>query len=945
MPDDAQSCILVRGAREHNLKNVDVDIPKGRLVLFTGVSGSGKSSLAVDTLYAEGNRRYVESLSTYARQFLGQMERPHYDTIRGLSPSISIQQKAPTRNPRSTVGTITEVHDYLRILFTRLGVPSCPSCGRTIRIHTAEEVVLAAKSLPPGTRFLLLSPLARGSKAKVEEGLKEARRAGLVRVRLDGEMAVLDENPGPSGRPPHVLEAVVDRLVAKPAIDDRLTDSVETAYKLGNGVLILSVQEGEERVFSENLFCHACGIHLPPLSPASFSFNNPHGACPDCLGLGEVSRVDPERVVPDASRTLREGAVVLYGSEKEKERGKTFTTSLLSFAGEAGIDLDAPFASLEKAQQERILYGTGEGAPVAFEGAVPFLERRIARVRSESTRRYYTGFTRTSVCPSCGGARLRPESLHVRIAGQSIADLSSLTIDEARGVFEALSFEGPEAAVAEEILKEVRSRLRFLQDVGVGYLTLARRGATLSGGESQRIRLASQLGSDLTGVLYILDEPSIGLHVRDIRKLVKTLEAMRDLGNTVIVVEHDADMIRAADHVVDFGPGAGVHGGRVVYAGPPGEMASSPASLTGRTLGGDARIPVPAKRRVPARGYVTLRKVEHHNLEGIDVRFPVGLFTCVTGVSGAGKSTLVNQVFYPALARALGRKAVPEPGKHRRLEGVRKIDKVVAVDQRPLGRTPRSNPVIYTRAFNHIRDLFAGLKEAKMYGYGPSRFSFNVKGGRCESCQGEGVKRIEMHFLPDVFVPCEACGGRRYNEATLKVRFRGLSIADVLDLSVDEALDLFASIPDIVRPLGALAEVGLGYVKLGQPSTTLSGGESQRVKLARELARRQTGKTLYLLDEPTTGLHFDDIRQLLAVLDRLVEAGNTVVVIEHNLEVVKCADHVIDLGPGGGEAGGEVVCEGPPEAVAQCSASHTGRYLAPLLAEGGRTGKGKGMNG
>ncbi|MHC5036907.1 MAG: excinuclease ABC subunit UvrA [Planctomycetota bacterium] len=934
-PDRTRGWIVVRGAREHNLRGVNVDIPKGKLVLFTGVSGSGKSSLAVDTLYAEGNRRYVESLSSYARQFLGQMERPGYDTIRGLSPSIAIQQKAPTRNPRSTVGTITEVHDYLRLLFARLGNQHCFRCGRVVRAHTPQEIAQEIQRLPKGTPFLLLSPLAKGGAPEAEKGLEEAQRLGLVRVRLDGSIHVLDENPRPQGDGPHTVEGVVDRLKVKPGMGDRLIDSVETALKLGSGTVVLSLAPEEDRAFSEVLTCHGCGIRFPALTPASFSFNNPLGACSLCTGLGTVQRVDPELLAPDPRKSLRAGAILLFGDEEEKVSGKTFATALLAFAQKRGIDIDRPFGKLEEEERRMIMAGTGEGlaeGEAGFEGVVPFLTRQMEGSRSDSARKVMGRFFREHECPSCKGSRLRVESQHVRVGDRTLVELSRMTIHEASAFFREVTFSGAEAKIAEEILREVRGRLKFLEDVGVGYLTLERRGATLSGGESQRIRLASQLGSDLTGVLYILDEPSVGLHARDIRKLIDTLKEMRDLGNTILVVEHDPEMIRSADHVIDFGPGAGVKGGSIVFKGPPDGLEDAPDSLTGEYLKGRRVIPVPKKRRVPDQGYLTLRKVTHNNLQGIDVRLPLGLFTCITGVSGAGKSTLVNQVLYPAMARSLGRKTLPKPGAFRRLEGARAIEKVVAIDQRPLGRNPRSNPVIYTRAFSPIRELFADLREAKMYGYDASRFSFNVKGGRCESCRGEGIKRIEMHFLPDVYVPCKACEGRRFNDATLKVRFRGLSIADVLDLTVEEALDLFANMPKILRPLATLQEVGLGYVKLGQASTTLSGGESQRVKLARELARQTTGKTLYILDEPTTGLHFDDIRHLLAVLDRLVDQGNTVVVIEHNLDVVKCADAVLDLGPEGGEAGGRVVCTGSPEVVAEHPTSHTGRFLAQVLS-------------
>ncbi|MCU0722410.1 MAG: excinuclease ABC subunit UvrA [Planctomycetes bacterium] len=912
---------------------MDADIPKNRLVVFTGVSGSGKSSLAVDTLYAEGNRRYVESLSTYARQFLGQMERPRYDTIRGLSPSIAIQQRAPTRNPRSTVGTITEVYDYLRLLFARLGRPHCPRCGRPVTRHTPQEMVREIRGLPAGSRFLLLAPLAEGTAEDVSRGMAEARRQGLVRVRLDGRVAALDEDPEPQGERPHRLEAVVDRLALKEGMEDRFTDSVETALKIGEGALILAPEGGEDRILSESLACPGCRIRMPDLTPASFSFNSPHGACPACTGLGVVHQVDPELVVPDPARSLRQGAVAVQRAGAETARHRSFQRAMTAFAEASGIDPDVPFERLEEAQVRLLLEGPGEGAAArgGFEGVIPFLNRRLESTRSESMRKFYSHFFREKRCPACDGARLREESRHVRVGGRTIVEAVRLTIDEARAFFDGLRFEGASARVAEDVLREIRARLRFLQDVGVAYLTLDRRGSTLSGGEAQRIRLAGQLGSELTGVLYILDEPSIGLHPRDVGRLISTLREMRDVGNTVLVVEHDAEMIRASDWVLDFGPGAGVRGGRLMYSGPPAEIGACAASLTGDYLSGRARIPVPAKRRPPENGFLVLRGVSRNNLRNFDVRFPLGLFTCVTGVSGAGKSTLVNQVLVPAVARALGRRTSARPPGLRRMDGVRNFDKVIAIDQRPIGRSPRSNPVIYTRTFAHIRDLYAGLREAKMYGYGPSRFSFNVRGGRCESCQGDGIKRIEMHFLPDVYVPCEACGGKRFNEATCKVRFRGLSIADVLDLTVNEALDLFGAMPRIRRPLEALRDVGIGYVKLGQSASTLSGGESQRVKLARELAREDGGKTLYVLDEPTTGLHADDIRCLLDVLARLVNEGNTVIVIEHNLEVVKCADHVIDLGPEGGEEGGMILCEGTPEEIGGCAESHTGRYLAMIL--------------
>ena len=936
--------IVVKGAREHNLKSVELEIPKKRLVVFTGVSGSGKSSLAFDTLYAEGQRRYVESLSTYARQFLGQMEKPKYDTIRGLSPTISIEQKAASNNPRSTVGTITEVHDYLRVLYASVGVQHCPGCGRQVGKQTAQQIVTAILSAPEGSRILLLAPLVQNRKGEYRELLGDAHKRGFARVRVDGVVHSLEERLALDKKLKHDIELVIDRLIVKPDIRSRLTDSVETALREGKGTLVVAdagreqaVGPGDpeeykkhDRFFSELNACHACGRSFGELAPQSFSFNSPVGSCPDCQGLGTRAEMDPDLIIPDPSLTIRQGAVDPWATGMERGEGWTFEF-VEHLSRSLGIDLDVPWAKLSRAHRDLVLHGneaTGRSR-IAWEGVVNQLHRRFKATGSEAMRRYYMRYFSDKPCQVCEGERLKPESRAVRIRGKGIVDLSRLTIVEAYDWLGALALDGSEARIAEELLKEIKNRLRFLLDVGLGYLTLDRPGPSLSGGESQRIRLASQMGSELTGVIYILDEPSIGLHQRDNGKLLATLKRLRDIGNSVIVVEHDEETMEQADWLVDFGPGAGEHGGEIVAEGTPAEVKANPASLTGAYLSGRREIPIPEGRRKP-RGAVTVAGASANNLKDVTVQFPLGTLTAVTGVSGAGKSTLVNAVLRPALMRLLyGSREVP--GKHQALLGHEQIDKVIDINQQPIGRTPRSNPATYTKVFDAIREVFAQTPEARAYGYQPGRFSFNVKGGRCEACQGDGMKLVEMHFLADVLVPCEVCGAKRFNEATLRVQFKGKNIAEILDLSVSEATGLFAHHREILRVLQTLEDVGLGYIKLGQPSPTLSGGEAQRIKLSRELARVGTGHTLYILDEPTTGLHFEDVRRLLHVLDRLVEGGNTVVVIEHNLDVIKCADWIVDLGPDGGDEGGRVVAEGMPEDVARVKESFTGRYLGSLL--------------
>jgi excinuclease ABC subunit A len=934
--------IIITGARQHNLKNVTVEIPKKKLVVLTGVSGSGKSSLAFDTLYAEGQRRYIESLNAYARQFLGQMDKPLYDSIRGLAPTISIEQKAASGNPRSTVGTITEIHDYLRVLWARVGHLTCHKCGRPVSQQSSQQIVHEVQELPPGTKYMLLAPLVKERKGEHREVLEQVRKAGFTRVRVDGIVLSLEDEIRLDKKKKHSIDAVVDRLIAKPGMKERLHDSVETALRHGQGIVIVAPEGRPEKVLSEHRACHHCGISFPEPTPQLFSFNSPLGMCPECSGLGTRMEMDPELVVPNPNLTINEGAVKPLGAVGE---GTSWGTDIVrAVARERGIDLNKPWKSLSAAHRRVILHGTGDdrvkiqikgswgsGAfKMRYEGAINSMMRRMRETRSEEMRQYYQKFLSNRPCSACGGRRIRTEALGVRLGGRNIAEVTALSVAAAHAFFDSLDLKGSEAKIAAELLKEIRARLRFLLDVGLSYLTLDRPAPSLSGGEGQRIRLASQIGSELTGVIYVLDEPSIGLHQRDNKKLLAALQHLRDIGNTVVVVEHDREAMEEADWLIDFGPGAGRHGGQVVAAGPPAEVTAKAEGLTARYLGGDLQIELPARRREGDARKVTVSGARENNLKDITVDFPLGLFVCVTGVSGAGKSTLVNQILYPAAARALHGSDVVV-GAHTRVDGLPEIDKIIDIDQSPIGRTPRSNPATYTKVFDLIRDFFALLPEARMHGYTPGRFSFNVKGGRCEACEGDGVKRVEMHFLPDVYVPCEVCQGKRFNEATLQVKYNNLSIADVLALTVDEALQLFKNHPQIRRALETLADVGLGYIALGQSSPTLSGGEAQRVKLSRELSKRSTGRTLYILDEPTTGLHFDDIRKLLRVLDRLVEGGNTVVVIEHNLDVIKTADHVIDLGPEGGDAGGRVVAKGTPEEVAAVRESYTGRFLAELL--------------
>ncbi len=935
--------IEILGAREHNLKGIRVVIPKRRLVVLSGVSGSGKSSLAFDTLFAEGQRRYVESLSAYARQFLGQLEKPCYDAIHGLTPTIAIEQKSASSNPRSTVGTITEIHDYLRVLFARAGDQSCHRCGRPVARQEAAQIVREVLALgrDAALRVTLLAPLARGRKGEFRDLLASLQAQGFARVRVDGQVHDLSDPPALDRNRKHDVDVVVDRLVLKEGVTPRLTDSVETALKAGEGRVVVAVEGEPDRVFSEHLACEACGLSFPEPSPQLFSFNNPAGACPDCHGLGTALDIALDKVVPDPSLSLNGGAIEPWSRALD---GLGLTREVLrGLARVHGIDLDCPFRDLPEEHRRLILYGDDRRVPIEwnsrnfqgsarirYEGVANTLLRRLRETRSPEMRAFYQRYLADRPCDTCGGRRLRPEALAVRVGGLNIAEMSEMTIARLLATLRDLDIPEHRAPIVSELLKEILSRLRLLQDLGIGYLTLARSGASLSGGEAQRIRLASQIGSELTGVTYVLDEPSIGLHPRDHGRLIATLERLRDLGNTVVVVEHDRDAILAADHVIEFGPGAGRYGGEVVFAGTPAEMMRSETSLTGAYLSGRRRIEVPRSRR-PGHGRLVLRGARGHNLKGIDVAFPLGTFTVVTGVSGAGKSSLVTETLCPALARALGQSSQARPLPHDGLDGASRLDKVIVVDQEPIGRTPRSNPATYTKVFDGIRALFAATREARAFGFSPGRFSFNVRGGRCERCQGAGVLRVEMHFLADVFVTCEECGGRRFNEATLRVRFKDLTIRDVLDLTVDEALDVFAHHRAIRRVLETLRDVGLGYIALGQPSPTLSGGEAQRIKLSRELAKVSTGRTLYVMDEPSTGLHADDVRHLLGVVDRLVSLGNTVVMIEHNLEILKVADHVIDLGPEGGDEGGFLVAAGTPEEVSGCRASHTGRVLGPFL--------------
>jgi len=933
--------IVIRGAREHNLKEVDLELPRGKLIVFTGVSGSGKSSLAFDTIYAEGQRRYVESLSSYARQFLGQMEKPDVDHIEGLSPAISIDQKSATRNPRSTVGTITEIYDYLRLLFARIGTVHCPECGRPIRRQAPQQIIEALAGLPYETRLTLLAPLVRGRKGEHQKLLEDLRKQGYVRVRVDGEVRDLDEEIRLERNRRHDLEVVVDRLVVRPSSQRRLADSVETALRLSGGTLIALSDDEEEHVFSEDFSCPTCNISIPEVEPRIFSFNSPYGACPVCAGLGFHQEVDPELVVPDPSLSIDEGAIAPWSTGAEY-----FRQLLAALAEKYEFDTSTPFRELPEEIREKILYGGGEERVYVryrnrygrvrshfarYEGVVNNLQRRLHETESEYARSRLSRYTSERPCSSCGGTRLRKESLMVKVGGKNISEVAALSIRECGGFLDSLVLGEREATIAGRVLREIRSRLRFLEDVGLDYLTLDRSASTLAGGEAQRIRLATQIGSGLTGVLYILDEPSIGLHQRDNRRLIATLEELRDLGNTVIVVEHDESTMRAADFLVDIGPGAGEKGGEIVAAGTLKDILREPRSITGRYLRGEAGISIPERRRPPADAWLKVIKASEHNLKEIDVAIPLDRLVCVTGVSGSGKSTLVHDVLYRSLMRRLHRSRIP-PGRHAGLEGADRIDKVINIDQAPIGRTPRSNPATYTGLFDHVRRVFASTLEAKARGYRPGRFSFNVRGGRCEACAGDGTIKIEMHFLPDVYIPCEVCRGKRYNGETLEVKYRGRNIHEVLEMSVEEALGFFENIPAIRRHLEVLNDVGLGYIRLGQPATTLSGGEAQRVKLAAELIKRPTGRTLYILDEPTTGLHFDDIEKLMRMLQRLVDAGNTVVVIEHNLDVIICADWIIDLGPEGGDEGGRLVAAGTPEEVMENPDSHTGRYLR-LYAE------------
>jgi len=934
--------IVVRGGREHNLKNISVEIPRDRLVVFTGVSGSGKSSLAFDTIYAEGQRRYVESLSAYARQFLGQMEKPRVDYIGGLSPAISIEQKSSSKNPRSTVGTITEIYDYLRVLYARVGHQHCHKCGDPVGAQTLEQMVDRVMDLPEKTRFLVLAPRVRERRGEYREIFEEARREGFVRVRVNGRLYDLEEEISLDKKMKHTIEIVVDRLVMKPDVRGRLSESMEKALEIGDGLVVIQVVDGEEILLSERSACLRCGISFDELSPQNFSFNSPLGRCEVCDGLGRKLEFDPTLVVQNDRLSIREGAIHPWRTLFERTRrgywSRRLRQGLRKLAKEYEFSLDDPWRKLTKKQQTLVLYGseqiTSKGVRryrVSFPGVMRQLERWWEESSSESFRQWCMDtYMSQRPCPACQGGRLRPESAAVRVGDRTIVEVTRLPIEKSLEFFERLELSDLEREIAGEVLKEIVNRMRFLQEVGLYYLTLERSAPSLSGGEAQRIRLASQIGSGLVGVLYILDEPSIGLHQRDNGKLLDTLCRLRDLGNTVIVVEHDMATMKKADWLVDFGPGAGRNGGEIVVTGPGKEVEKEKRSITGRYLSGDLSIPVPRKRRRPKKQWLGIVGAAENNLRGIDVKIPVGLFTCVTGVSGSGKSSLVNEILYKALAQKINRAHTP-PGAYRRITGSRYLDRVIDVNQQPIGRTPRSNPATYTKAFDPIRQLFAQLPEAKMRGYKAGRFSFNVKGGRCEACQGAGVKRIEMHFLADVFVTCDVCKGLRFNRETLQVKYKGKTISDVLNLTVAEALELFENQPRIRRVLKTLAEVGLDYVQLGQPAPTLSGGEAQRVKLARELCKVDTTSTLYILDEPTTGLHFDDIRKLLHVLDRLVERGNTVVVIEHNLDVIKCADHIIDLGPEGGDHGGTVVATGSPEKVAESEGSYTGRYLAPLL--------------
>ena len=937
--------IKIRGANEHNLKNISVDIPRNELVVLTGLSGSGKSSLAFDTIYAEGQRRYMESLSSYAGQFLGQMEKPEVESIEGLSPAISIDQKSTNRNPRSTVGTVTEIYDYMRLLYARIGIPHCPKCGREIHKQTIDQMVDQIMAMPERTKIQLLAPVVRGRKGEHVKVLEQARKSGYMRVRIDGNLYELSEEIKLEKNIKHNIDIIVDRLVVKAGIENRLTDSIETVMSLSNGLMTVDVIGGEPVNFSQSFSCPDCGISIDEVEPRSFSFNNPFGACPECFGLGYKMEFDEDLMIPDKSLSISQGAIVVMGWQSCTDKG-SFTRAILdALAEEYHFSLDTPFQDYPKEIHDIIIYGTGghevkvryksqrgEGIyDVAFEGLIENVNRRYKETFSEASKAEYETYMRITPCPACKGQRLKKESLAVTVGGLNIYQATNMSIVKFKEFMDGLTLTPMQQTIGASILKEIKARISFLIDVGLDYLSLSRATGTLSGGEAQRIRLATQIGSGLVGVAYILDEPSIGLHQRDNDKLLKTLLHLRDLGNSVLVVEHDEDTMRAADCIVDIGPGAGEHGGQIVAVGTAEEIMKNPESITGAYLSGRLQIPVPDQRRTPT-GWITVRGAEENNLKKIDVSFPLGVMTCVTGVSGSGKSSLVNEILYKALAKKLNR-ARTIPGKHKCIEGVEQLDKIIAIDQSPIGRTPRSNPATYTGVFDLIRDLFASTADAKAKGYNKGRFSFNVKGGRCEACSGDGIIKIEMHFLPDVYVPCEVCGGKRYNRETLEVKYKGKSIYDVLDMTVEDALKFFENVPSITRKIQTLYDVGLGYVRLGQPSTELSGGEAQRIKLATELSKRSTGKTIYILDEPTTGLHFADVHKLIEILRRLSDGGNTVVVIEHNLDVIKTADYIIDIGPEGGDKGGTVIAKGTPEEVAESPVSYTGKYVKKYLEQ------------
>ena len=940
---DSRKYIKIRGANEHNLKNIDLDIPRNELVVLTGLSGSGKSSLAFDTIYAEGQRRYMESLSSYARQFLGQMEKPDVESIEGLSPAISIDQKSTNRNPRSTVGTVTEIYDYFRLLYARVGIPHCPNCGKEIKKQTVDQMMDQIMELPERTKIQLLAPVVRGRKGTHAKLLDRARKSGYVRARIDGNLYELSEEIQLDKNIKHNIEIIVDRLVVKPGIEKRLTDSIEDVLHLAEGLMTVDVIDGEPINFSQSFSCPDCGISIAEIEPRSFSFNNPFGACPECFGLGYKMEFDEDLMIPDKSLSISQGAITVLGWQSCTDK-KSFTYALLdALSQEYGFSLDTPFQKYPRKIQDLLIHGTGgrevkvhyrgqrgEGVyDVAFEGLIKNVERRYRETASETMKAEYEEFMRITPCHKCGGQRLKPEALAVTVGGKNIAEVTALSVEKLQGFLQKLKLNKQQMLIGGQILKEIQARTRFLMDVGLDYLTLSRATGTLSGGEAQRIRLATQIGSGLVGVAYILDEPSIGLHQRDNDKLLATLKHLRDLGNSVLVVEHDEDTMREADYIVDIGPGAGEHGGEVVAAGTAQEIMANPDSITGAYLSGRKKIPVPDHRAVPS-GWLKVTGARENNLKNIDVKIPLGIMTCVTGVSGSGKSSLINEIVYKRLARELNR-ARTIPGKHKDIKGMEQLDKVIAIDQSPIGRTPRSNPATYTGVFDLIRDLFAATPDAKARGYKKGRFSFNVKGGRCEACSGDGILKIEMHFLPDVYVPCEVCHGKRYNRETLEVKYKGKSIYDVLNMTVEEALHFFDHVPSIRRKMETLYDVGLSYIRLGQPSTELSGGEAQRIKLAAELSKRSTGKTIYILDEPTTGLHFADVHKLTEILHRLAADGNTVIVIEHNLDVIKTADYIIDMGPEGGDGGGTVIAQGTPEEVADCPQSYTGKYIRAML--------------